>query len=481
LSAFPHDSGAHNVQDVHSATSGAWLPDGRHSVLVTGMAWALITLLIVPEGFDYTGLTTSAAPASGGAISRALWLSLLVFGLIVIAWRSGLAWVVLRWINPFLLAFVILAACSVAWSIDPLVTMRRTLRLMTVLVDAVAFVLIGWHARRFQNVMRPIVTLLLIGSLVFGLLVPALAIHQEQSYELIGAWRGLTNHKNSLGALSCIGVILWAHAWLAREARLVSVLGGVAVSLACLVLSRSTTSLVTAVFVVIFLLLFLRAPRNLHRYMPYLVGLFATMLLIYSLAILRLVPGLDALLQPIVAVTGKDLSFTGRSEIWEIISEHVRLHPYFGTGYGAYWVPMLGSPSVEFVLRMHFYPGSAHNGYMEVVNDLGVAGLVCLIGYLVIYLLQSLVLVRLDRAQGALFLALFMQQGITNLSETHWLSVLSVNFAIVTFATAATARCLLDFRLQQYFGVPQFLAPGTYAAVEPPRQRTSYSIADQAG
>ncbi len=444
------------------------------------MAWALITLLVVPDRLDYAALA-AAAPMSGGAVSRVLWLALLGFALIIIAWRIGLTWLTLRWINPFLVAFVILAVCSAAWSIDPVVTVRRTTRLVTVLLDAVAFVLIGWHMHRFQAVVRPIVTLLLVGSLAFGALAPALAIHQEQSYELVGAWRGLTNHKNSLGALSCIGVILWVHAWLTRDTRPLMAIGGLAASFACLVLSRSSTSLITATFVVAFLLLFLRAPRNLHRYMPYMVGLFATLLLIYSLAILRLVPGLDLLLQPIVALTGKDLSFTGRSEIWSIITEHVSLHPYFGTGYGAYWVPILGSPSVEFVLRMHFYPGSAHNGYMEVVNDLGVAGLVCLVGYLVVYLRQSLALVRHDRSQGALFLALFLQQGITNLSETHWLSVLSVNFAIVTFATAATARCLLDQRLQQYFGEPQFTPHQTYPAAAAARQQGVYAIADQGG
>jgi len=32
---------------------------------------------------------------------------------------------------------------------------------------------------------------------------------------------------------------------------------------------------------------------SLRRYMPYLVGLFATLTLIYALAVLRLVPGME--------------------------------------------------------------------------------------------------------------------------------------------------------------------------------------------
>jgi exopolysaccharide production protein ExoQ len=450
-----------DLREAHAGAAAAWIPDWRHSRFVGGLAWALIALLIVPEGFDYATLGTSMSPLSGGAVSRAIWLALLGSALVVIAWRSTLAWVCLRWLNPFLMLFVALAVSSVAWSIDPVVTLRRDLRLVTVLLDALAFMLVGWHQRRFQNVVRPILTIMLGGSLIFGLLFPTLAIHQETSYELVGAWRGLTNHKNSLGALSCIGVIFWTHAWVVKEVRLAAAAAGLAVCVACLLLSRSSTSLVTSVFVVLFLLLFLRGPRRLHRYMPYVIGLFAALLLVYSIAILRLVPGLDLLLQPIAFLTGKDLSFTGRSEIWAIITEHVDLHPYLGTGYGAYWVPLPGSPSAEFLQRLHFYPGSSHSGYMEVANDLGIAGLLTLIGYLLVYLVQCLVLLRQQRKQSALFLALLLQQGITNLSETHWLSVTSVNFAIMTLATAALARCLLDERLRLFFGAPHFVGTGT--------------------
>jgi len=102
-----------------------------------------------------------------------------------------------------------------------------------------------------------------------------------------------------------------------------------------------------------------------------------------------------------------------------------------------------------------FYPGSAHNGYLEVVNDLGWVGLTCLVAYIVTYVRQSLRLLEIDRHQGALYLALFFQQAITNLSETHWFSVLSVDFVLMTLATTALARALLEHRLRLAFGNPQ--------------------------
>lgn len=431
-----------------------WIRDDRHAPAVGALVWTLVVLMIVPDGLDYSALLTTQAPTSGSPVTRILWLALLGASSAIVLWRSGLTWLVLRWLNPFLPAFTILALASAAWSIEPSLTIRRDIRFITFVMVTLAFVVVGWHGSRFQNVIRPILTIMLGGSLLFGLLAPQLAIHHESSAELVGAWRGLTSHKNAFGALSCIGLIFWIHAWLAGETRAAIALCGAALCAICLVLSRSSTSLVTAIFVCFFLLMFLRSPAGLRRYMPVAIITFVAMLLLYSVAILRLVPGLDVILSPIVALTGKDLSFTGRSEIWAIIAEHIRFNPYLGTGYGAYWSPLPGSPSLEFLQRMNFYPGSAHNGYLEIVNDLGFAGLACLIGYLAVYIRQSLQLLGADRQQAALYLALFLQQGITNLSETHWLSAMSVNCVIMTLATADLARTHLQHRLFLHFGDP---------------------------
>jgi O-antigen ligase len=436
----------------------AWLRDDRHSFFLAGMMWALIVLMIVPDGFDYESLTTSGSPTSGGAISRMLWLGLLAAGAAILLWRVGLAWLLARMVNPFLLLFVALAVASIAWSIDPALSARRLVRMCTIVLACAAFVLMGWHARRYQAVVRPILTIMLLGSIVFGLVFPSLAIHQQTSAELIGAWRGLANHKNGLGALSCIALIFWFHAWLTREVRFLPALAGGAIAVTCLVLSRSATSLAAALFVMVFLVMLLRSAHGLRPYVPYVVAMLVAALLIYSLVILNLIPGQGTLMAPIAALTGKDISLTGRHEIWAILSEHISQRPFLGSGYGAYWQaePVAGgTESYVFVWRLDsFYPGSAHNGYLDVINDLGFVGLVLLIAYIIMHVRQALLLLGIDSHQGALYLALFFQQAITNLSETHWLSVLSVDFVIMTLATMALARGLLEYRLRLVFGDP---------------------------
>ena len=148
-----------------------------------------------------------------------------------------------------------------------------------------------------------------------------------------------------------------------------------------------------------------------------------------------LVPGSDLVLSPVTALTGKDLSFSGRTAIWDIINAHIAERPLLGSGYGAYWIgPVPYSPSYEFVTRLYFYPTQSHNGYLEVVNDLGVTGGLCLLGFLVVYLRQSLALLKTDLAQAALFLSLFFQQLVANLSEARWFLSTSADFAIMVLS-----------------------------------------------
>ena len=417
------------------------------------MIAALMLLMIVPENFDYSSLLNAEAPAAGGFISRLLWLGLLAGGIIIVASSGAVGGRVLRELNLFLPIFVLIAAASVLWSIEPVVTMRRLIRLLTIVLCSLAFVVAAWSRLRFQNVVRPVFTLMLLGSVVFGLMRPDLAIHDQSSGVLIGAWRGLTNHKNGLGTIASIGLLLWFHAWLSAEAPTWRALPGMALAITCLYLSRSSTSMVVAAFTLLLLIMLMRSPKALSRYMPFLVILFISALLAYSLALLQILPGLYTLLSPIGAITGKDMTFTGRTDIWEIMSEHISQQPYLGTGYGAYWTGIAqGAASFDFILRLDFYPGSAHNGYLEILNDLGAIGLIVLLGYLAVFVAQSLRLLHSDRNQGSLYLALFMQQAITNLAESRWLSVLSIDFVIMTLATTALARGLLENTRTQGIG-----------------------------
>jgi O-antigen ligase len=437
--------------------------DDRFGWVLSLMIWALIAYMVIPMNIADPGAEVDDM-SKGNPLYRTIKLSLLALSGCFILWRPALSWLLLRWVNPFFIAFILLVAASLTWSIAPHYTIGRLVTMFSIVLPAFAFCLTGWHARRFQNVLRPVLTLIFVASLVVGIINPNLVTEVGDTISLSGSWRGLTSQKNVFGQISSFGVILWISGFIARDVKWWKALLGAAVSGICLVLSRSSTSLLATILVAGLMLLLIRAPPNLRRYMPIFVGLFAIITVIYAVAVLKLVPGLELLLTPITAITGKDLTFSNRTEIWAIVNENIDVHPIIGSGYGAYWIgPVPWSPSYVFLSRMYFYPTECHNGYLEIVNDLGFLGLVVLFGYLFTFVRQSLQLMRIDRSQGALYLCLFFQQAIMNLSESSWLYVSSASFDIMALATLCLARGLLEHRLRLYFGQAA-PAPGAGAA-----------------
>lgn len=422
----------------------------RPSLLLVCAMWVFVLFNFLPQDFNYapdplaTATAASTMPTEGSPLTRAIWLALLVFGLGVAAIRYSDTRRLLQQTNRFFLCFMVLCLVSVAWSIAPDVTIRRFVRILTIASDALAFALLARSPANFQSVLRPILTTFLIGSIIFVLTDPQLAIEQAPEAQLIGAWHGLAPQKNALGSTAAIALLLWLHGWLSGETSRWKASIGLAVSAICLVKSRSSTSLMATVFAGGLLLVLLRSPAPLKRYMPYLITLFVCAVLVYSLAVLDLLPGSGLLLSPITALTGKDLTFSGRTAIWQIIEQNIALHPWLGGGYGAYWTGLRNSPSMVMLQSLYYYPTESHNGYLDVINDLGYAGLACLAGYVVVYVSQGIRIFAALRSQGALYLTLLFDQLIGNLSEAHWFNALSTEFMIMTIATLAMSRVIAD-------------------------------------
>jgi exopolysaccharide production protein ExoQ len=445
-----------------------WQHDKSGATFAVVLIWIMITVMIVPQGLDYAGI--NGMPTSSDALNRFLWLFLLGAGIFTLGQRLARTKTLARWLNPFLLGFMALAGASILWSIDPGVSIRRVLRAATIVMICMAFTLVGWNAKRFQNVVRPIMTTIMVASVIFVIVDWEDAVHHGHQVESVDAWHGVAIGKNILGSLASIGVVLWLHGWLSKEVKPFNAVCGIAVSALNLIMSRSAASLMSTVFAVMFMLILLRAPGTLKRYMPHLVAIFATVTLIYALAVLRLVPGMEIFLKPIAMFTGKDLTFTGRTAIWEIMNEHIRLRPFFGSGYGAYWVGKLpSSPSYEMFTRLYFYPTEAHNGYLDVINDLGIAGGVFLFGYFASYVHQSLQMYRFDRYQAGLYLTLLFRGFMADMSESHWFLSLSVDFIIMTLATTALARGLLQHQLNKAHPLPTHSAPEPKSSAIRPR------------
>jgi exopolysaccharide production protein ExoQ len=71
----------------------------------------------------------------------------------------------------------------------------------------------------------------------------------------------------------------------------------------------------------------------------------------------------------------KDPTLTQRTIIWAQVVPSILKHPFLGYGYSAFWAGLNGE-STQTVLTTGWMEGQAQDGYLDVLLQLGLAGLV---------------------------------------------------------------------------------------------------------
>ena len=191
----------------------SWVRDDRGSLFLTSIMWFMIALLLIPSSYLSGNMDTTGLSAMGqaNALARTIKLALLGLSAFIVFRRRALAWLVLRSLNRFFVLFLVLVPVSLLWSIDPAATIARYVSLLSIVLVCFAFVLMSWHPRRFQETLRPVLIVVLVASIIFGIISPQYAIEQGEG-TLNNAWRGLTSQKNEFGMLGSFAFILWMHA-----------------------------------------------------------------------------------------------------------------------------------------------------------------------------------------------------------------------------------------------------------------------------
>jgi exopolysaccharide production protein ExoQ len=416
---------------------------GHGAMVILSILFWLIFYLNMPDNLEGFAAKAEEGATTANVLARNFKIGMIAMSLYFISTRWSLMRSLGRNLNPGLVAFLVLVPLSAAWSIEPSATILRFISLLSVVLVCFAVSVAGWHRRRFQQVVIPPVMFILLASLVVGIVLPDKIAEIGTDISQRDAWHGITHGKNEFGMVASFGVILCVNTWLAREGRMNWAIAGAAAAFACLILSRSNTSLLATVVSLFTMVLVMRVPVIRRRYSTHVIVATAAIILLYELVIQNVLPGVNTLLAPIMSLTGKDATFSARTIIWKVIKEHIELRPYLGTGYGAYWIgPDPRSPSYIFTSLMFFYPMEAHNGYLEIINDLGLLGLVCLLAFLFFFIRQALRLMPFDRNQASLYVALLFQEMIINMSESDWLSRTNT-FSVFLLAVICLSRGLV--------------------------------------
>ena len=317
-----------------------------------------------------------------------------------------------------LLALLGWTAASVMWSEAPEVSFVRAAALLGTSSFGVYFA-----------VRYPLESQLRLLGLGLGLVVLYNVFLALTQLGLVagGYFQGSFDHKNSLAKMMTFATAVFLCLAGERRARILAILAGM-VSFSLVVMSGSATGLV----VVLTLACIFPLLRLLKADVRLVVILGIAGLLLLGIGAL-LVPQAVALLAPAL---GRDVTLTGRTELWPVLIGMILQRPWLGYGYSAFWSGDDGG------LGISWQPTQAHNGLLEVALALGLIGLVLFVIVCIRGVTRSLLFIRQGGTAASFwplmyfgFVVLYNITEATTLGRNNILWVMFVS-ALITVSPA---------------------------------------------
>ncbi len=408
--------------------------------VVDGLLFSAVIFALLPSGFSWANFEDSSTFVSGSIGYQLQWGS--VFA--VSAWllmRHGNTFIRnLKSVNPFLLAMFVYCLIGVTWSPYAVVTLKKAIQVAGLILFSMAIQLHGKPWTHSVKVILAALTAIEIASAFVAIFIPSFGIDAYFGY----AWRGVVSGKNTLGAIGALSLLLWLSLGRLNDIRKSAWWAGVGLSFLSVVMSRSSTSLVVAVAgVFIFWLLrrqHIGSPMWLQRLLV-MAGL-ALLLAMHLFFIFEgRLPDPSELLEPFASLFGKSADLTGRADIWAPLLIEFEKHWVLGIGYGAFWLGP-GSPSQPVLDTLQWIPLQAHNGYLDILNELGAIGGIFFLGFLAVDAHRLSRLVRIDRNAAAFFSAILGTLLISNISESSLFRGVSFNFLLLILSSLRVGTML---------------------------------------
>jgi O-antigen ligase len=361
----------------------------------------------------------SGADAEGGSpLDRIFISTILLISFIILAGKMKDRQKIIK-NNLSLFLLIIYMLISVVWSAMPYISFKRWVREMPVIVMALIILTEEnpWNA--LESLFRRIIYILMPFSLLLIKYYTYLGV--EYSISSGGLmWIGVTTQKNSFAGLCLFSAFFII--WTLFKRRLISeqsihtkyqsfieifilglslyLMGGPNHNLSY----SATANIVFTIGLLSLCGFYFMKKWNIKIGQTALV-IATTFIIIYGI-ITPFLGGLS-IIDPSAAM-GREDNLTGRTEIWATLIPYAMQRPIWGYGYGGFW-----TPEIKAITSTH-----AHNGYLDIIIDLGVIGL----GFFYIFLIsccrKAYSLMLRNYQWGIFFLCILFMNIIYNIAET---------------------------------------------------------------
>jgi O-antigen ligase len=367
---------------------------------------------------------------SGSTLDRWVLIALMISAILVLV-RRRFDWKSTLRRHKWLVAVLAYMLLSTLWSEITLIALRRWIRELIVLLMALVIVSEVNPRESLASLLRRCAYVLIPFSVLLIKYYPELG-RQYGRYSGIQMWTGVTDQKNELGRLCMVSIffLLWTFYKRRRERVAPSAsyykwsdLFVIAIAVYLIKGADSATSIATlAVGIAIFF--GLQLIRKLRLKVPQ-AGLLAVVILLAAYGVS--VPFLGGTnVTGFTSMLGRDSTLTGRTEVWAAVLPAMKRQPMFGYGFGSFWTDA----------RRELYDiPTAHNGYLDILLELGAVGLALFIAWLLSCTRQLHRALVLDYEWASFGICLLVMGLIYNATESALNSFAEYITAVVVLAS----------------------------------------------
>jgi exopolysaccharide production protein ExoQ len=398
----------HDAKDNPDASSALWVP----------LLWMFFAgSRYLSSWMNLSGPGSAASYDEGSPIDRAVFLALILVGLVILSKRD-IDWMGLLFRNKLFVVYLLYCLVSTTWSDEPFISFKRWFKdlgnpimALVILTDRKPLEAIGVIFRRLSYLLLPL-------SVLFLRYYPELG----RDYHADGSpmYTGVGHQKNALGQMCLVTGIYFAWQVLQDRERYLSWTRSQRLRLWLLVcmlawllhMSNSQTSL-SCLLAAIAVLASARLP--LIRGDPSrVVGLFV----FTGLAFFVLEASFDIKGQ-ILELLGRDPSLTNRTELWAKLME-LSTDPVIGSGFMSFWA---GDRLALIWSRVGTSVLQAHSGYVEQYLNLGYVGVTFMLLLMGQGLFRARTLLRIDPSLGILRLSFVLAAALYNYTEASFYGI----------------------------------------------------------
>lgn len=408
--------------------------------LIAALIFSATIFGLLPSGFRWTDFDNNSSYVAGSIGFQLQWGSVFVVSTLIVARHRALSLSNLLAANPFILVMLIYCAASTIWSPAPIITIKKAIQFAGLILFGLAIQTNRRHWTHSIHVILMALTTIEFLSAIVAIVNPSFGVDVEFGY----AWRGIVPHKNSLGWIGAVAMLLWVALGEVGTVRRSVFWFGFGLSLLCVVMSKSSTGMtIAAVGLFSYWLLrkqHITSPLWLLRL---IVTAAMTLILLGHLFFIfegRL-PEQSELVTPVASLFGKNADLTGRVDIWEPLGLEIKKHWVLGIGNGAFWLGP-GSASQGVLDSLSWVPFQGHNGYLDVLNELGLTGMLLFLGLLVFHFRHLTQLNRFDKRAAALFASILIIILFSNLTESSLFRGVDFPFMLMILSCVSVTSTL---------------------------------------